>query len=405
MMKPIRLFLEQHVKKVWRKWYALPLLLLFPLIMIGLLAMIAVTFLSQEDEEAIQIGLVDQDESEETQMVSELLSETGELGALMEITPMSEEEAEGKIKNDDITSYIVFPDGFTNDLYNGHATTLSLIGNPKQPTNSYIVKELIDSVSRHIRAAQANILTINKYAKDLPMTDDRRNQFVFQQFKEFLLQTMSRDQMLHEKEVANQATETPAHYYMLAAWFVIVTIWLLGFYSFFTDEQIARMRQRMRLYGVRDIQRLAAKIASAFIMSGLFAAGVLWLFQILDIFEFYLEDVGRIFSLMSLYSLSFLAGLALIETIIQGPKMQLLVQSGFTFLVLLLSGAIIPVLYFPAYIQSLLPHSFSTQAFHWLQEVVLNDRFYAEMLPIGMIAAISCFVLLIASWVKERVQV
>lgn len=404
MMKPIRLFLEQHAKKVWRKWYSLPLLLLFPLVMIGLLAMIAVTFLTQEDEEAIQVGLVDQDESEETQMVSELLSETGELGSLLEITPMSEEEAEEKIKKDDITSYIIFPEEFTDDLYRGHATTIPLIGNPKQPTNSYIVKELIDSVSRHIRAAQANILTMNKYAKDLPVTDENRDQFLFKQFKDLLLQTLSRDQMLHEKEVANQATETPAHYYMLAGWFVIVTIWLLGFYSFFTDERDDHMQQRMRLYGVRDIQRIGAKIVSTFVMSGLFAAGGLWLFQIFGVFEFYPEDIGRIFSLMGLYSLAFLVTLALIETIAHGAKIQLLVQSVFTFLVLLLSGAIIPVLYYPASIQSLLPYSFSTQAFHWVREVVLNDRFYAEMLPIGMITLISCLVLLVASWVKERIR-
>src|SRR5699024_7265650 len=102
MMKPIRLFIEQHAKKVWRKWYSLPLLLLFPLIIIGLLAMIAASFLTQEEEEAIQIGLVDLDESEETQMVNELLSDTEELGSLLEITPMSEEEAEEKIKKDEI---------------------------------------------------------------------------------------------------------------------------------------------------------------------------------------------------------------------------------------------------------------------------------------------------------------
>lgn len=404
-MKPIRLFLEQHVKKVGRKWYSLPLLLLFPIIIIGLLALIAVTFLQQEDEEAIQIGLVDHDESEETEMVSDLLSETEELGTLLEITPMSEDEAEEKIEDDEIVSYIVFPERFTSDLYNGNATEISLIGNPNQPTNSYMVKELIDSVSRHIRAAQANILTMNKYAKDLPMTDEQRNQFVFGQFKDFLLHTMSRDKMVKEHDVTNQATEAPAYYYTLAGWFVVVTIWLLGFYAFFTDERTSGMRQRMRLYGVRDIQIICAKIVSTFILTGVFAAAVLWLFQTVEIFEFYSEDIGRILSLMSMYSLSFLVGLALIETIIHVPKIKLLVQCCYTFIILLLSGAIIPVLYYPAYIQSLLPYSFSTQVFHWVKEVVLNDRFFAEMMPVGVITVISCVILLIVSWLKERVRI
>ena len=403
-MKPIHLFLEQHVKKAGRKWYALPLLLLFPVLIIGLLALVAVTFLNQEDEEAIKIGLVDQDESEETEMVSDLLSDTEELGSLLEITPMSEEEAEENIKNNELVSYIVFPEGFTNDLYNGNATEISLIGNPNQPTNSYIVKELIDSVSRHIRAAQANILTMNKYAKDLPMTDGQRNQFVFGQFKDFLLYTMSRDQMVKEHEVTNQATEAPVYYFMLGGWFVVVTIWLLGFYTFFTDERTSGMKQRMRLYGVRDIQLICAKIISTFMLAGVFTAALLWLFQIIDIVELYVEDVGRIISLMSMYSFSFLACLALIETIVHAPKIKLLVQCCFTFIVLLLSGAIIPVLYYPSYIQQLLPYSFSTQAFHWVKEVVLNDRFFAEMLPLGVMMFVSLATLLAVSWLKERVR-
>ncbi|HLR54781.1 MAG TPA: ABC transporter permease [Pseudogracilibacillus sp.] len=403
-MKPIHLFLEQHVKKAGRKWYALPLLLLFPVLIIGLLALVAVTFLNQEDEEAIKIGLVDQDESEETEMVSDLLSDTEELGSLLEITPMSEEEAEENIKNNELVSYIVFPEGFTNDLYNGNATEISLIGNPNQPTNSYIVKELIDSVSRHIRAAQANILTMNKYAKDLPMTDGQRNQFVFGQFKDFLLYTMSRDQMVKEHEVTNQATEAPVYYFMLGGWFVVVTIWLLGFYTFFTDERTSGMKQRMRLYGVRDIQLICAKIISTFMLAGVFTAALLWLFQIIDIVELYVEDVGRIISLMSMYNFSFLACLALIETIVHAPKIKLLVQCCFTFIVLLLSGAIIPVLYYPSYIQQLLPYSFSTQAFHWVKEVVLNDRFFAEMLPLGVMMFVSLATLLAVSWLKERVR-
>src|SRR5699024_6238426 len=143
-------------------------------------------------------------------------------------------------------------------------------------------------------------------------------------------------------EVTNQATEAPVYYFMLGGWFVVVTIWLLGFYAFFTDERTSGMKQRMRLYGVRDIQLIGAKIISTFMLAGVFTAALLWLFQIIDIVELYVEDVGRIISLMSMYSFSFLACLALIETIVHAPKIKLLVQCCFTFIVLLLSGAIIP---------------------------------------------------------------
>src|SRR5699024_6152656 len=140
----------------------------------------------------------------------------------------------------------------------------------------------------------------------------------------------------------NQSTNSPVNYYTLACWFIIVTIWLIAFYSFFTDDTSRRMNKRMRLYGVMELQQLLAKMISTLILTML-AGGVsiLVMQHLLDI-TLYLEDYRRIGVIMLLYSVTFLEGMAIIETIIRSQKLRLLIQAVFTAAVLLLGGTMVP---------------------------------------------------------------
>lgn len=401
-IKHIILFIQNDGKKLRRKWLSLPLLLLFPIVIIALSAIMMVTFMDQTDKEPIQIGLVDLDQSDETQLVVKLIEESSQLGSYITINALPKEKAEQQIKQNKLSAYITFPQGFTNNLYNGTSVNLSIIGNPNKQTESYVVKELLDSISRHIRAAQANILTINFFSKQLPIEAEARNDMLFDQFTSFVFYTIGKDKMVDEETVTNHATSSPIHYYALASWFGIVTIWLIAFYSFLTKDEQGRMKQRMHLYGVTTLEQILAKMITTLVVS-LFLSGLaLVAFQQITEIPLYKEDYGRIAIITFLYSLIFLEGLAIIETIIKSQKLRLLVQSFFTMLTLLLSGAIIPTLYFPMYVQKFLPYSFPSQAYHWLQEIILNERFYADYLPLSLLSLTGLFIFVGISLWKER---
>lgn len=401
-IKPIILFMKQNGKKLRRKWLTLPLLLLFPIIIIGLATTIAVTFIDQEEQKPIQVGLVDQDKSKETQLIVKLIEESAQLGSYINIHALSKAEAKKNLQANQLSGYITLPEKFTSDLYNGHSVTLPITGNPAKRTDSYLIKELLDSVSRHIRAAQANILTINYYAKQLPMDIDERNDMLFEQFTNFMMYTIGKDKIVKEETITNKVTNSPTNYYVLAGWFIIVTIWLITFYSFFTNNTSNRMNQRMRLYGVIELQGLLAKIITTLLLTMITAGISLLLLQhSLDLI-FYQEDYRRIAIITFLYSMTFLEGAATIETLNCSQKLRLLIQSIFTLVVLLLAGAIIPTLYFPMYVQSFLPYIFSSQAFTWLQEIIMNERLYADYLPLTLMASSGLLILIAISLAKEH---
>lgn len=385
-----------------RKWLSLPLLLIFPIAIVGLVLAIVISFFSPTGNEPIQVGLVDLDQSTETESIVNLIDETSQLGAFIQIHNMSEREADALIKENQLSAYIIFPEGFTNNLYEGNSLTLPIIGNPNQSTKSYLIKGLIESVARHIRASQANILTINYFAKQMYMDNETREDLLFEQFKEYFFYTIGRDRIINDKDITNHVTATPIHYYGIASWFIIITIWLLSIYNFLTKEDALHMRQRMKLYGITELQQILARMFVTLITTSLFSISSFILLQKLLKLDLNLEDDLRIAVIVFLYSFVFLQGLALIEFIITSQKLRLLGQSLLTGLLLIFSGAIIPTLYFPIWMQQVATYSYSNEGFRWLQEILLNNRLYADYIPLLLMNAAGLFILVGISLWKER---
>lgn len=381
---------------------SLPLLLLYPLVIIGLFATILIFIITPSKDDPINIGLIDHDQSKETQMVMELIETTSQFGDTINILPMNEEKAISKMKNNQLSSYIIFPKEFTNDLYTGHSVDLEITGNPNQPIKSQLVKELIDSITRHISASQANILTINYYASELNIDQKTRQNIVFEQFKEFLIYTLGKDNILNEKSIDNTVTETPVHYYGLASWFIINTVWLLLFYSFFHQEETTRLKHRIMLYGVTRLQQTIAKIiVSVIVCSLLMTLSLVGLHYIIQT-DYIWQDYMHILTIMFIYCFTFLLSMALIEIIIPSQKLGLIIQISFTGGLLLISGAIIPTIYLPAYVQNFAHYSFSFQAFNSLKEIFLQNRILVDYIP-HVLSALSLFFVLVSLtlW-KER---
>jgi ABC-2 type transport system permease protein len=397
------LLIKNNVLQLRRKWLTLPLVLLFPFIIIGLLATIIVTFVTPNERSPIQVGLVNLDQSKETKLLVDMMDEASQLGTYIQLSAMDETVAIEKLETDELSTYIVFPEGFTANLYQGIPVTLPIIGNPNQPIQSQMVKTLIESVTRHIRASQANVLTINNYAKQLPINDQERNDLVFEQFKEFVFYTIGRKQLFQEEKIINQATANPISYYSLASWFIIFTIWLLIIYNFLYQDLSPRLKQRLTLYGVHPLQQILAKLLVT--LGFVTIISYFFLFLVIELFhwDIHLMDSIRIIIVTILYSTCFLFSIAMVEVLIASHRLRLLTQIGFTMMVLLLSGALFPTIYLPLNVQNLLSYIFSSEALYWLQEVVLNDRLFVDYIPLLTMTGGGFFLLLSMALGKERI--
>src|SRR5699024_10717569 len=223
------------------------------------------------------------------------------------------------------------------------------------------------------------------------------------EFTNFLIYTIGKDVIIDSQTIANQATATPAHYYGLACWFIVMLLWTLIFFHILYQDKSQRMKNRMRLYGVTQLQQIIAKAVVTFFITGILSVGSFMLLQKILTFELIGEDYMRIFTVGVLLHIIFLECLAILEQIIRSSKVRLLGQSVFTLGIILLSGAIIPTLYFPMVIQRGLTYLFSYQAFYWFQGVLLQQRFYVDDIPLIGISIVGLFVLIAISFWKERI--
>ncbi|WP_138416082.1 ABC transporter permease [Aquibacillus sediminis] len=397
-------FMKNYQKQLQKKWKSLPLLLLFPMVIIGLCFFILVSLFLPTEEQVIQVGLVDLDQSEETATMVSLIDDASLLDSYIHINTYSEQEASQALTNGEVSAFITFPKNFTSDLYNGNSVEVPIVGDPDKPIESYIIKELIDSMTRYIASAQANILTINDYAKRLPINDREREEMVMQQFNEFLLFTLSKDQAIQTEEITNVTTASPLKYYSLSGWFVLSTIWVFGIYILLGKTDGHTMWNRIRLYGVTMFETVFSRLLIAFFYGFILAMIGFYLYIKIHTIEFYLIDYGRVSLLIGLYQLIFLTGIAMIDLVLKSKKVTLLLQVVLTGIVLFMSGAILPSLYFPEKVKEILPYIFSTEAFHWLIEVAIEVRLHAEYTVLLVDAVVGVLLLFGLSMWKERGQ-
>src|SRR5699024_6023846 len=198
--------------------------LLFPIIIVGTVITLAALFLYPDENDPIKIGIVDEDKSTETEAMVGLLEDTSQLGPLISIISMSEQEADDKITQDDISAYIIFPAQFTNDLYKGNSVSLNVVGNKNHETESHMIKELLDSLMRHIRTSQATILMINDHAKRVGMNAEDRQDLIFEQYTTSFINILGKDKVIFEDKVTNYALVSTIHYYLISIVFILSLI-------------------------------------------------------------------------------------------------------------------------------------------------------------------------------------
>src|SRR5699024_11267782 len=129
----------------------------------------------------------DLDKTKEKVLVNEKIRNENDAKEIIKIKNIEEAKSKNKIDKNELSSYIIFPDEVITKLYEGISVEVEVVDNPQRTIESEMTKELIDSLMRHINTSQANILLLNKRAKELKMAQDERQAYLFNQFTSFLL--------------------------------------------------------------------------------------------------------------------------------------------------------------------------------------------------------------------------
>ncbi|MBB6423607.1 ABC transporter permease [Jeotgalicoccus coquinae] len=399
-MKHIFVFIANDISRLKRKWLTLPLILISPVIFIGLIIWMLSSLLSFDDEDKMSVGLVNLDDSAETAVIVSALAGSAEAADGLEIIEVSESDAKLMIENDTLVSYIIFPGKFTEKMMKGESSELIVVGNPDMQLESYVISSVIDTVVRHIRNSQANILTINHYAREFGMTDEARQNLIFEEFVSQFIQVLSSDTLMDEHQTA-QNISAGNMYFIVNGLFIIMTVWVYMLYIALMRDAGSNLEERMRVFGVTYLAQGLAKVLSIgtiiTIASALFTYGVLMLGGI----DLEIENLLRLLILIALHIFITVMIMIIIDWLLPSFKISMVVQLAVLLMIILFAGSIIPRIYFPIYLDTFFDYMYSYQSLSWIEEIILNGRFTMEIDIMIVTFGIAAVLLLVLSVLKE----
>lgn len=403
-LKHIFVFLANDIIRMRRKWLSLPLIYISPLIFVTLVIWMASLVLIPDEEEPVSVGVVNLDDSDETSQIVSLMVEATDVDAGLTLLDLEEQEAYEKIENDEIAAYIVFPAEFFTKMIRGEESRLEVVGNPNRMLESHVINEMIETVVRHIRSSQANILTINHYADSFGMDAGQREALMQEQFINFFLQTLSSGAMMEESESTDHIS-SGYEYFIVNGMFIIISIWTLMTHLMLVQDVRPELRNRMKMFGATYIAEGTAKIILTSIMT--FLMSILFLYIVTNIDGLYIadENFARVSILIGLYIFVLALIFLLIDWMVPSYKAGLMAKGAALFTALLFSGALIPRIYFPLYMDVFFDLIFSYQALKWIEDIMLGSRFSFE-LDVLFISIIILSVILIAAglWKERRTR-
>ncbi|WP_169516124.1 ABC transporter permease [Jeotgalicoccus psychrophilus] len=400
-MKHIFVFIANDISRLKRKWLTLPLILISPVIFIGLIIWMLSSLLSFDEAAKMSVGLVNLDDSDETAVIVSALAGSAEAADGLEIIEVSESDAKLMIENDTLVSYIIFPGKFTEKMMKGESSELIVVGNPDMQLESYVISSVIDTVVRHIRNSQANILTINHYAREFGMTDEARQNLIFEEFVSQFIQVLSSDTLMDEHQKA-QNISAGNMYFIVNGLFIIMTVWVYMLYIALMRDISSNLEDRMKVFGVTHLAQGLARVLSTGIIvtvaSALFTYGVLTFGGI----DLETENLLRLFILIALHIFITAMIMIIIDWLLPSFKISMVVQLAVLLMIILFAGSIIPRIYFPIYLDTFFDYMYSYQSLSWIEEIILNGRFTMEIDIMIATFGIAAVLLLVLSVLKER---
>lgn len=400
VINSIFIFIANHLNRIKRKWMSLPLLFISPVIFITVLIVLLAQFV-QFDERTLEVGVVNNDDSEETAFLVEALSESSDMSGEIDLIEMNESEAEKAVESDNIVSYIIFPDQFYQNMMSGVSSELAVVGNAARPLESHLVSEVVDTVVRYIRTSQSSILTINHYGREFEMDTETRHEMVFQSFVDYFLQVLSSGNMMDESEV-NSGTDTGSAYFIVNGMFIIITLWILMMHITLTRDVSSRIEARLKLLGVTHMAFSTSKLIVVTGMTFFISAVFIFITGYLEVFQMIADNYMRVLLITALHITATALLLEITDLLIPSEKLKLLAEILIVLGIIFFAGAVIPAVYFPIYFIDVFEYIYSYESLLWIENIMLNGRYTFDIHTSAVTCVVLTAVFIVSAYWKER---
>lgn len=206
--------LKNDIRLFLRDWKACVLLLIAPLFFISFFTYALSPYLEESSFiEPFPIAVVDKEDTTQTRM---LINQVEEIGIFSEVIRMDEEEALRSLADKEVGGVIIIPEDFTNSVSMGENKPVTVVGNGAMPLQAYVVKNIVQSASNLVTAAQGAINTIWHYDTEAGLPDGERDERFNEAVMDYMLAALARTSIFVSEDAVSEYSVTPAEYFTAA---------------------------------------------------------------------------------------------------------------------------------------------------------------------------------------------
>ncbi|WP_049319989.1 ABC transporter permease [Mammaliicoccus sciuri] len=358
-MSTIKLFNIYHSFLI-KKWYLIAYILL--LFLAVLAVMIGVNQVNEKDQ-AFTIGIVDKDQSKETKLILNAIGDGQSLGNDLSIKHYNEEKARQLLSKKKIDGYFVFKDGMTKAFYKNGELPIVVNTYDKQSVESIIILQLTDSVYSRLMLSMGGAIS---YTSLYPSASENE------------LLTMMTDMLFTGLNRSGSFDDEPIKVFDTFSYYTISTYFVSIFFFFFSIFSILKMNQKDALKERLSMYHFSYEKLT--IVRGVFSLFYTTLWSILGLWviihflkpEFEMYNIEQL-SLDIAYYLIMIFLVFLFIDIAFRSMLNYLFKVLLTLVILLLSGAVIPIIYLKSLSAGLIEALPFSIVFNQLVEMLLNN--------------------------------
>ncbi len=280
-------------------------------------------------EITMSIGFVNYDDTEEVKYFFNIFNNTS-FSEVFNIIELDEKTAEEMIQKDEISAYVIIPEGFIKSVYIGENMALTIVGNEKDWIEVSIIKLAINIGISYLTTAQSGIYSTIDVLNDEGITASKIDEIILPINIAYGTSLLSFNKYYDETLVNPTGNTTLKDYYIFSTIFFLMMISSSIFIEIIQESTKGNILNKYSFYGMGLKKVFLNKFIALFI--------VVFIYTLPSIYFF--RTKGLIVLLLLVSIIFFIANITN-ET--QGMISMLLI-SIFT---LLISGGIIPLVFLP----------------------------------------------------------
>ncbi|MCG3402345.1 ABC transporter permease [Staphylococcus massiliensis] len=379
-MKTMRLFFIYH-SFLLKKWYLIVYIL--GLFLVLLTSSFAIQSVKQDDKR-FDIGVVNLDDAEETQMISKQITETAHLGKHSKIIEMTQDEAERALEAKRIKGYVVFERDMMARFAEDGDLPITVHTYDKSSLDAKMIYSVTDSVYQRFMMMMGGGLAY----QDLSTSDNDEN--LTQMLMDLLVKGLNQKGAFELESIELYDT---AQYYTVSLFVVSMFILMSTMVSILNMNQSQALQDRMAMYHFAKEKIIFVNVTIAAIYTLIWAIiGLVLIVNGMDVaYEGY--NLGPLIVLVSYNILSLYMLFMLIE-LIERAFVKMIIKVSLMICIVVLSGATIPFVYLKDTVGGVLqylPFQYVNEQFlELLLHNYLIDTPIAFVCVIGLLGVSTC---------------